>query len=287
VEKMARNQRLYLLDGPAPKGKVKKHLYMLLKNGSEPNVNPDPSFPTDASLPWPYTGGTGVAAEVNRLLGSPEQSREELLARLNAFDYPYPGPNKKHKTFYDHLKTQGMLQVVIQPPFLWKVRMVWWWRIAFETELELKKSALSKCRMRLRFHKQMMNLISEHHSRVSALGKTHGIVGQPWIVEYLAALDRQFLKEAENVYPDANRRLVPASQLSIYPFGSAPQVEIYRAILDGQKRCEKKRNKKFACQLTALICSSADSIREKKLEPNPAAVRQNILQLAKHRKNRV
>ena len=270
------NQRFYLLNGPAPKGKVKRHLYNLLKAWPAEEQQTDPSLPTDESHSWPHSSGIGSAAEINHQIGPPEQSRRELVARLDDFDYPYPEGNKKHKTFYDHLESRGLLPSIIEPPFLWTVRMVWWWRKALDVEGELKERGLSERRIPLKFHRVMMNLVCEHHSKVEKLCKSYGVLGQPWIGEYLAALNRRFLGEAKFVYPEAYRRLTPSSQLHSYHPGSTSQLEIYRAIMDLQARCGKKRNNKLAHQLTALICSSPESIKKQKLEPNPEAVRRSI-----------
>jgi hypothetical protein len=275
-DKQKWNQPFSVLNGPPPKRGVKRHLYNLLNAWPPPSQHTDPSWPIDESLLWPYSSGNDIAYEINQQLGPPEQSQQDLVARLSDIEYPYPVGNKKHSTFYDHLKKQDILRFVIEPPFLWKVRMVWWWRKAYEIDVELKKRGMAKSRLPVKLHRSMMNLIFAHHSRVEELCETYGVIRQQWTAEYLAALNRQFLREAVYVYPEAGKRLVPALQLHDHRPGSTPQLEIYRSIIDIQKRCGKKRNKTLARQLTALICSSAESIREHNLEPNPEAVRQSL-----------
>lgn len=78
---------------------------------------------------WPYVDGSNILGSmVSREIGQPEKSQEELKWRLKQVRYPFPEGNKSGKTFYQHIQSLGLLDLLLNPPLLWEIRQVWWFQ---------------------------------------------------------------------------------------------------------------------------------------------------------------
>jgi hypothetical protein len=101
-----------------------------------------PGDPVSLAPPWPYVSDDQIGARVSRELASPEESQKQLIARLEAFRYPYEAwrphgaVSQGVGTFYSHVKSLGLLDFLITPPFLWDVRRVWFFSRYHDIELE-------------------------------------------------------------------------------------------------------------------------------------------------------
>ena len=80
-----------------------------------------PPSPLDPKVPYLYR----LEYPVLEPPEDPEKSKRNIVARLKSFLYPYPQGNKSNKTFYEFLKSLGLLEILINPPLLFRIRMVW------------------------------------------------------------------------------------------------------------------------------------------------------------------
>jgi len=208
-------------------------------------------------------------------IGSLAKTNRELVARLKHFPYPYPDGNKKGNTFYSHLKKLGLLALLLSPPLLWDIRMVWFFRRHARLEKSLKAKKLSEFGFPLDFHRKMAIELFDHLERITQLAEQHEVPDMEWFAEYYAAIQAQFLREGAAYYPELRRSLKPFHRLRTYEFSADNQVMMYDAL----HRAFSGRNltkTKLAQQLTALICSRPDCIETGKLDPSPDSVRKNV-----------
>ena len=125
--------------------------------------------------PWPYIIGDRIAARVSREQGPLSTSQAQLVRRLRAFRYPYVAThpyavsNRKGKTFFAHVQSLGLLQFLLNPPFLWEVRRVWFFRRHYDLEMELRRKRLSQYGYPVSFHNEMMLAISTHLNKISKI----------------------------------------------------------------------------------------------------------------------
>ena len=243
------------------------------------NKNVHPADPVHEGLPWPYSDDR-IAPRVSKELSSPEESRKQLIARLEAFRYPYEAwrphgeVSQGGATFYSHVETLGLLDFLITPPFLWDVRHVWWFRRYDDIELEQRQEKKSQYGYPVAFHREMMFAIAAHLTRICKIAKKHQ-VPRDWFKAHYDESLRLLLKETAVSYPEWLLWTKPVGRIRPRSFGVDSQLQIFDAITEELKR-RNTRNNKLAYELTALICSPQSCVVTRILEPNPETVRTNV-----------
>ena len=233
--------------------------------------------------PWPHAAFGPNLYQINKIISTPEESIKHLLYRLKKFPYPYPLGTKKHKTFYLHVKSLGLLDFLLKPPFLWKVRAAWFLRIDYDHEKQAKVEGRSpQYGHPIAFHRDVLNATSGYLSKLRNISKKYG-VREDWFKDYFVQINKELLREAAVCYPELLRWHKPNSRFSPALGTVDTQLEIFGALVAVFKK-RGQDNNKLAFQLTALICSSQDSIRAGKLDPSPEAIRRNMLDRKKARK---
>lgn len=244
----------------------------------EKNVRP--GDPVRDGPPWPYVSDDKIASRVSRELSTPEESRKQLVERLEAFRYPYQAwrPHSEVSqgvsSFYSHVESLGLLDFLITPPFLWDVRRVWFVRRHYELESEQRFQKKSQYGYPVAFHREMMLAIAGHLTRISKIAEKHQVPTHEFKDYYNEAL-RQLLKETAVSYPQWRLWTKPVGRIRPRSFGVDSQLEIFDAITK-ELAGRGTKNNKLAYELTALICSPESCIRTRILEPNPETVRTNV-----------
>jgi hypothetical protein len=195
------------------------------------------------------------------------------MQRLKTFHYPYPEGNKGKKTFYDHVKSLGLLQFLLHPPFLRDIRRAWFFWLDCEFEKEQKLALKSQHNYPLEFHRKMMQETFGSLLRTRSLARKYR-VPESWFADYSTGIQKQLLTEAVICYPEMLRGFIPNSRIYPRSFAVDTQMDILEKLREEFKR-QGKSNNTLAYQLTSLICSSDSCITTGLLEPNPAAVRRN------------
>jgi hypothetical protein len=239
-----------------------------------------PGDPVRDGPPWPYVSDDKIAARVSRELSTPEESTKQLVARLEAFRYPYEPfrPNgivsQGAGTFYSHVESLGFLDFLITPPFLWDVRRVWFFRRHHDLELEQRFEKKSQDGYPVAFHREMMLAIAGHLARISKIAAKHQVPVHEFKDYYNEAL-MQLLKETAVSYPQWRLWTKPVGRIRPRSFGVDSQLEIFDAITK-ELAVRGTKNNRLAYELTALICSPQSSVRTRILEPTPDTVRTNV-----------
>jgi hypothetical protein len=233
-----------------------------------------PSMPPAGIGPgWPHIAWGANASRVNKIISTEEKSRKRLVKRLKTFQYPYPEGNKGKKTFYDHVTSLGLLQFLLDPPFLWDIRTAWFFRLDYELEKGQKLALKSQYNYPLEFHRKMMQESFGSLLRTKSLARKYG-VPKSWFADYSSGIQKQLLTEAGICYPQMLRGFIPNSRIYPRSFAVDTQMDILEKLRAEFKR-QGNSNNMLAYQLTALICSSDSCVTTGLLEPNPAAVRRN------------
>jgi hypothetical protein len=239
-----------------------------------------PGDPVHDGPSWPYVSDDKIAARVSRELSTPEESRKQLITRLETFRYPYeawrPGGTVSQGigTFYSHVESLGLLDFLLTPPFLWDVRRVWFFRRHHDLELEQRVEKKSQYGYPVAFHREMMLAIAGHLARISKIAKKHQVPVDEFKDYYGEAL-RQLLKETAVSYPQWKLGTKPVGRIRPRSFGVDSQLAIFDEITK-ELAGRGTKNNKLAYELTALICSPESCIRTRILEPNPETVRTNV-----------
>ncbi len=234
--------------------------------------------------PWPYVAHDLIGPRVTAELSDPDKSRRQLVWRLKRLEYPYPERNKRHRTFYRLLRERGLLDLLLNPPLLWEIRMAWFTRLTDEQEQRLRKEKESQHGHPLEFHRKLMLEIAGHLRRLLQMCKREHVPSS-WLTEYSAAIQKQLLREASIYYPQLLRWFKPASQIRPISLAVDVRVDLFHA-LDAALRTRNVESHKLAYQLTALISSPSSCIRNHKLDPDPEEVRRNVRDREKARKAR-
>jgi hypothetical protein len=230
----------------------------------------DPQDPVELGVPWPYV----LDYPVSKPLDDPEKSKREILRRLKSFLYPYPEGNKSHKTFYRHLKSLELLNSLVTTPLLWNIRMVWSFQQIHGLELNLKRQKLSAHNFPLAFHREKLHLLFDHTKRIDSLEKKFEVSDQEWLGDYVAAVKGQLLKEGASYYPKFRLAFEPSHKLPVFS-NVDNHVELYFALLNSFTASGRK-SKKLARQVTAILCSRPECIRDKKLDLTPERIRKDV-----------
>jgi hypothetical protein len=170
----------------------------------------------------------------------------------------------------------------LNPPFLWNIRRAWFNRIDYDFEKEAKRVGKSKHGHPLTFHRELLYATGAHLSKLQKISQKHG-VREDWFKDYFPSINKEILREAAVCYPELLRWYRPNSRFSPALEIVDTQLDIFGALVAEFKK-QRQDNNRLAFQLTALICSSQDSIRTGKLDPNPEAVRRNMRDRKKTRK---
>jgi hypothetical protein len=197
------------------------------------------------------------------------------VARLNHFSYPYQKENKTGKSFLRHVKSLGLLGLLLKPPFIWEIRMVWFVQRLTWLERDLKGKKLSEYGFPLEFHRKLTLELFDHMERITQLAERHEVPDMEWFAEYYPAIQNQLLRNGAAYYPELRRWFKPFHRLRTYNLTVDNQVDIYQKLV-GEFKKRGIKNNRLACHLTALICSPADCIQTGKLDPNPELVRKNV-----------
>jgi hypothetical protein len=198
-----------------------------------------------------------------------------LIARLKRFQYPYPQGNKSRKTFYRHLKDAGLLDVLLNLPLIFEIQSEWFFRRYYDLERKSFDRHQSQHGHPMAFHREMMHDLADHLDRVSEIPRSHR-VPKTWFIPYRKVVQQQLLREASICYPELLRDFTQAADIRPRQRKGEREASLFQAIESAF--AEKGTiNHKLAQQLTALICSPPDCIRNGKLDPSPETIRRNRL----------
>jgi hypothetical protein len=248
------------------------------KTDRDKNVHP--ADPVRNGPPWPYLADDEIAVRVSKELSTPEKSREQLIARLKAFRYPYhtwPFHGELSQggaTFYSHVEGLGLLDFLITSPFLWDVRRVWFFQRYHDIELDQRYEKKSQYGYPVAFHREMMLAVARHLARISKIAKKHQ-VPTDWFKGHYDESLRLLLKETAVSYPEWGLGTRPVGRIRPRSLGVDSQLQIFDGITEELKR-RNTRNNRLAYELTALICSPQSCVVTRILEPTPQAVRTNV-----------
>jgi hypothetical protein len=227
---------------------------------------------------FPHVSPEIIAGAVMSEIGSIAKSRRELIWRLKSIRYPYfpPDPiqSKASKTFYRHVRELRLLGVLTSPPILWYIRLVWFRDQYHQQETENRRRGVSQVGHPFSFHDQVMREIWRHRQRIERLAR-QASVQHDWLVEYLEATQKQILKEARNYYPEFLDKFKPAKQIPLHSLEVEMRVELFRALEEAFKK-KNIPNHSLCYQLTALICTSHRTIKQKLLIPSPRTILTNV-----------
>jgi hypothetical protein len=253
----------------------------------------------DTGPPWPNFGQE-IGRQASRKLSTLESSRKQLVRRLKRIPYPYVDPsstqtqgsnqhrkNQHRKSSYTHVQSLGLLNFLLNPPFLSLVRRVWLFHLDYDIETGLRRKKKSQFGYPLDFHREMMQAIASALRRVSGIAAKHR-VHRKWFAHYYAHSLRQLLRDASNLYPHLPFKHTPIERTPIsrtrpQSFAVDLRAELFNA-LTKEFAARRKKNDKLAYQLTALICSPRSCITTRTLNPNPELVRRNMMDRKKKKK---
>jgi hypothetical protein len=218
------------------------------------------------------SGVTSTLIEANKLLPV-EQLRQDLVARLKSFRYPYPEGRRSTRTFYSRANKAGILESLLDGQLFWEIRL--WLLLERDAVLE------NECRVKgvsphgypIKFHREMLKQLLRHLEHVHGLvDKYH--VDRPWVIEYQRSADLQLVRELRSIfdyYPHADI----AKKFAAAPSDS--QLEICSALLRALQGAKLGKGRQaFAIQFTSLICSPPSCIQSHVLDPSPEAIRKKI-----------
>ena len=231
----------------------------------------DPLDPVELQVPWPYVLYYPSAIR----LDDPEKTKREIVWRLKNFHYPYPEGNKAHKTFYKHIKSLGLLNLLLTPPLLWSIRSVWFDQQSHKLESKWKSERHSVHNLPIAYHRALLHLLFDHIRRIDRVGEKFEVSNQEWLRDYYVALQKQLLREGASYYPQFRRTFKPSHRLRVWSHEVENQLELYFALLESFGSVRPK-SKKLARQVTAVLCSGPECIRNKTLNPDPERVRKYI-----------
>lgn len=232
-----------------------------------PATVPPPVWPA-----WPYLDpGNILGKTVSQEIGPPKRSQQELEWRLKQIPYPYFERTKSGKTFYQHVRTLNLLNILKSPPLLGVIRRVWWFQRYYEGEIDLRRDKKSEYGYPLEFHRKVIFACSSHWHELRTLAEAHA-VRKEWFEDYRRAILQEILREAAIYYPQLLEDYSPALQIRPRSFKIHNQLQLYDAI---ETAFAEKRvtNHKLGQQLTALICSNHKDIARGSLNPTPQNVR--------------
>jgi len=235
-------------------------------------------------FPYPLTHEDPICARISAEISDQEKSKRELLWRLKRISYPYPSTNKSRRTFYRHLQSLGVLDLLLNPPLLYEIRRTRFFLLTYAEERKLHSERKSPHGYPLPFHRQTLWELARHMKRISRIAESHR-VPREWFRNYVAELRTQLLREASIYFPELLAwfqlgQFRRATRIRPRPMKREIQVELYRGI-EVALSTRGIKNHTLARQLTALICSPVDSIQKHKLEPTPDAVRSSVRQSKK------
>jgi hypothetical protein len=236
-----------------------------------------PANPFQGGIPFPEISEDKIAAAVSRELSTPEHSQEQLLARLHGLQYPYAPPNQqrpKAPTFYQHVQKTNLLTFLLEPPFLWEVRIVWSFRLHHKLQAEHRHDQESQYGYQVAFHREMMSALTKQLGNVRRIADKYK-VPRDWFDAYYRESLKLLLRETSVIYPEWRMWRVPVSRLRPRSLRVESQLHIFDAITKELTK-RKTNNHQLTRELTALICSPQSCVRTKILEPNPETVRMSV-----------
>lgn len=226
-------------------------------------------------IPWPDVSDDFLMPQVVAEHANLEESKKEILSRLKHFRYPYPAGNKSGRTFYDHLSRLGLVNLLIETPLLYDIRDVWKSKRYYELQVRARSEKLSQHDFPLEFHKKILLLLFDHLEQITCVAEEYAVPDAIWFREYHEAIQRQLLREGASYYPQFRKWFKPAHRITVRSFSVSRQVELFFNLCKSFAK-RKVQNKRVAYQITALMCSSSDSIRKGKLDPDPEEVRKYV-----------
>jgi hypothetical protein len=84
----------------------------------------NPSVPVSIGRGYPHPFSSVDLISKKASLSN-EQAKRQLMYRLKRFRYPYPEGNKSHKTFYRHVKEEGVLDVLFTRDLFFQISFEW------------------------------------------------------------------------------------------------------------------------------------------------------------------
>jgi len=248
---------------------LKRYIEEALASRPEPKIGPDGPAIWPA---WPYLYEELNAAKITAQLSTPETSQARLLERLKALPYPFEG-RRRDRTFYDKAQKEGVLEILLNPPFLWIVRMAWFFQLDHARAWEQYRNQISQHGYPLAFHRDLMNEIAAHLAGIERITRAHG-VPQDWLKTYRAATLSELLRQASVYYPEIRRWRKTPSRLRPLSLAVDTQMMVLDALTD-EFAAKKIENQELAYQLTALICTPEPTLGIHQLDPTPDTVRKN------------
>lgn len=238
---------------------------------------------SDPAVFWPHASRDLLVPLAVAELGSAEKSKREIIDRFSRIRYPFPEGTKSGKTVLDHLKSSKLVDVLLTPPMLWQIRMVWQFQRYFELQRELRNKKHSQHGVPLDFHREMLFLLSDHMERIATLAEEYSVPDQVWFREYYSAIQSQLLREGASYYPEFRKWFKPAHKLTLRSHAVSNCLDLYFSVVK-TFRAHDEKSRKLARHVTAVICSPAHLVRAEKLKPDPETVRKYVKDL--RRKNK-
>jgi hypothetical protein len=216
---------------------------------------------------------TPMVRDVAKKLGSLGKSKAEIRWRLKHFSYPYELGGNNNLSFYEFARRHRVLGLLSTGDLLWNTRRFWTFRAYDEYYRTLGSKAPDG--QSLEFHKTLLHELANHLDRVETVSQAYRVPG-PVLEGYRSVVLKQLLREAVAYYPELPMRYIPANKLTTPLRRIEAQYELFSA-LHGGFRAANFDSRKFAYQLTALIVTPRDHIRNhNELRPTPVTVRRNV-----------
>lgn len=236
-----------------------------------------PSDPTDSSdlsghLPQPNLIFSRIGEEQSDL----GQSRNEIVERLQKIRYPYPTSNDPggRKTLYQHLSDRGILDLLLEPPLLFNIRMIWAFQRSYGMETQLFKAKKSQYEIPLKLHRQMLTELVRHVRQLDKFANNPE-VPRDWFSGYRTQILSAILREAAVCYPKMPESSKAAAQIRPLAGKISDQMMLFEEITRALATRNIKSDK-LTYHLVACLYSPLGVVRTGKLEPLPASVSKTI-----------
>lgn len=182
--------------------------------------------------------------------------RADVLTKLRRVAYSQPrDPHRRKYTFYDRIKTAGILPVFLCKSTLRGISEWLMLRDIVRTDRELEDKRLSVERHPLRFHSSMTLELSRHERAVTALMLKHRVEKQ-WAEEYLSAVGREGMRQLRILCLSR----WPGSRESLLGKYRHEEVAAEVGIFDLLKGCVGHAlSDRFLRRLAQLVCAPLDA----------------------------
>jgi len=228
-------------------------------------------------LQWPYQPTADlIGPKVEADVGGLDRTKGKIKWRLQRVRYPYPESadhKKSDRTFYEYVRNEGLLDVVLNPMLLGQIWMTWFFYGYYLEEKKLHSKKKSQYGHPMKFHRDAMKQIAGGLLGLEKL-RSQNKVPSKWFAKYRTDALKALLREASIYYPRLRMGFKSASQFRPDKLAGDTQMDLFQEIQRAASGKEISDN--FAFHLVALIMSSAKTIKNGKLQPMPSSVGKNI-----------